>query len=164
MNPIASTSRNIIATVTLAGVQKMGKKARNKGKRGEREWLKCVESLLSDRGVDVELHRNHQQTEVGGADCIDLPGVAIEVKRQENLQIAGWWRQALRQAERCDAIAVLAYKQNRKPWTVIIPEELSQMGVQKTFRSTTELPPGRVLTAEQFADFYVGEVWTAQRS
>ena len=86
-----------------------GKGARNKGAQGEREFLKIVTELLADRGVTVELRRNYDQTAIGGADCLRLPGVAIEVKRQETLALPSWWRQAIDQAQRCEeAIPVLA--------------------------------------------------------
>jgi hypothetical protein len=46
--------------------------------------------------------------------------MAIEVKRVENLNLSAWWSQAVRQAGN-DLIPVLAYRQSRKPWAIVIP-------------------------------------------
>jgi hypothetical protein len=86
---------------------------RNKGARGERELFAM---LTLDLGVVVK--RNLSQTRGGGADGIDVPGFAIEVKRQERLALPGWWAQAVDQAG--DKIAVLFYRQSRHPWRAVI--------------------------------------------
>jgi hypothetical protein len=92
-----------------------GKGKRAKGANGERELLK----LIGDR-LDLDLSRNLSQTRNGGADCLDLPGVALEVKRQETLNISAWWQQTLRQTPN-GKIPVLAYRQSRQPWRVCVP-------------------------------------------
>lgn len=71
----------------------MGKMQRNKGASGEREVL----ALLSER-LGIKLERNLSQTRSGGADCIQLGRIRLEVKRQERLNISGWWKQAEEQA------------------------------------------------------------------
>ncbi|NBW12661.1 MAG: hypothetical protein EBR82_32020 [Caulobacteraceae bacterium] len=91
----------------------MGKMQRNKGARGERELF----ALLSD-GLGLNITRNLVQTRSGGADTMDIPGFAIEVKRQEVLKMSEWWTQTLSQAG--DKIPVLAYRQSRKPWHFLI--------------------------------------------
>jgi len=91
----------------------MGKMQRNKGAQGERELF----SLLSD-GLGLNITRNLVQTRSGGADTMDIPGFAIEVKRQEALKINEWWEQTLMQA--ADRIPVLAYRQSRQPWRFLI--------------------------------------------
>jgi hypothetical protein len=107
----------------------MGKMQRTKGATGEREVL----ALLSER-LGVKLERNLSQTRNGGADCVQLGRVRLEVKRQERLNISGWWKQAEEQAGyistpngvdiyedgRLNLIPVLAYRQSRKPWTFIL--------------------------------------------
>ena len=137
-----------------------GKGARNKGAQGEREFLKLITNLLAERGVTVELRRNYDQTAIGGADCLRLPGVAIEVKRQETLELAAWWRQAIDQAERCEeAIPVLAYRRNKEPWNVLIPSHLKPNYLRgHVFQKRTGLPTAAVLSVEEFADFYVRDV------
>lgn len=92
-----------------------GRGSRNKGANGEREFLK----LIGDR-LDLPLSRNLTQTRNGGADCLDLPGVALEIKRCEQLQLSQWWNQALRQTPD-GKIPALAYRQSRKPWAIVVP-------------------------------------------
>jgi hypothetical protein len=91
----------------------MGKMQRVKGAVGEREVL----ALLSER-LGVKLERNLSQTRNGGADCIQLGKVSLEVKRQERLNITAWWEQAVKQAG--SNIPVLAFRQSRKPWTFVV--------------------------------------------
>ena len=92
----------------------MGKASRTKGARGEREFL----HLLGDE-LGESLTRNLQQTREGGADCLQVVGWAIEVKRCERLSRPKWWAQAVEQAERAGAQPMLAYRQNRQPWRVM---------------------------------------------
>jgi hypothetical protein len=104
----------------------MGKMQRNKGANGEREVL----ALLGER-LGMKLERNLSQTRNGGADCVELGRIRLEVKRQERLNITAWWKQAEEQSlllvtnvtnnnkgERL--IPALAYRQSRKPWTFIL--------------------------------------------
>lgn len=87
-----------------------------KGQRGERELC----SLLSEK-LGIDLAWNLGQSRSGGAD-IELPGYAIEVKRGERL-LSKWIDQAIRQAGN-DRIPVLAWRQNGKPWRVLILTDL----------------------------------------
>lgn len=97
----------------------MSASQRNKGSKGEREFLR----LLGER-LCLDLRRNLQQTREGGADCLDVAGFMIEIKRQEKLSIGAWWAQAIRQAT--DSTPALAYRQSRHPWRIIVP--ISVMG------------------------------------
>ena len=90
------------------------KSARNKGVAAERELAK----ILGDR-LGITLTRNLEQTRAGGFDLLGLDGYALEVKRCENVQISQWWSQAVRQAG-SDLIPVLAYRQSRKPWSIVV--------------------------------------------
>lgn len=101
----------------------------NKGKRGEREVAKIlndaisqVEVELKSLGVDVELPgvaRNLMQSRSGGFDLAGITWLAPEVKRQESLNINGWWKQTLDQAIKSEREPVLFFKQNHKPWRVM---------------------------------------------
>ena len=95
----------------------MGKSQRNKGKVAEREFLNALSQALQ---IDYSLARNLQQSDSGGADCIAIPGLAIEIKRHETLQLNRWWKQAIEQSERLNAAPVLAYRQSRKPWSICV--------------------------------------------
>lgn len=111
----------------------MGRMQRNKGAAGEREVLK----LLSER-LGMTLNRNLSQTRNGGADCVELGRIRLEIKRQERLNINGWWAQAEEQAglllvtnvtnnnnpESLNStellVPALAYRQSHKPWVFVL--------------------------------------------
>lgn len=88
---------------------------RSKGARAERELF----ALLSKK-LGSCVRRNVDQARSGGADCVEVPGWAIEVKRHESGFRAEWWEQAIRQAEQDvdDRCPALAYRANRQPWRV----------------------------------------------
>ncbi|MHB8225081.1 putative PDDEXK endonuclease [Acidithiobacillus sp.] len=88
---------------------------RNKGSRGERELF----ALLTEQ-LGFTVTRNLTQTRGGGADALNVPGWAIECKRQEALSIASWWSQAQRQAEQTGCKPALFYRQSRKPWRAVL--------------------------------------------
>jgi Holliday junction resolvase len=90
--------------------------SRAKGKSAERE----LANLLAQR-LGIEFSRNLDQVRrCGGFDLVcDLP-LAIEIKRQETVNVSQWWKQARRQATG-GKIPVLAYRQSRKPWAVVVP-------------------------------------------
>ncbi|AUR88754.1 hypothetical protein NVP2117O_76 [Vibrio phage 2.117.O._10N.261.45.E9] len=98
----------------------------NKGKRGEREIAKILQTAIDEvyDGLELEgcrpsISRNLNQARSGGFDLAGLPWLAPEVKRQEQLNINGWWKQTTRQAEAAGAEPVLLYKQNHKKWQVV---------------------------------------------
>ena len=99
----------------------MSKMSRNKGASGEREILRWFEKAFPDL---PRLERNHSQTAIGGADCLDLPGIALEVKRQETLSLPAWWRQTCQQAITAQRMPVLVYRRNREKWTFCLPANL----------------------------------------
>ena len=72
----------------------MGKASREKGKRGERQWA------LVCREHGYECRRTSQYCGQSGeaADVVGLPGVHIEVKRVERLNILDAMLQAVRDA------------------------------------------------------------------
>lgn len=75
--------------------------------------------LLSDL-LGTVVRRNVDQARNGGADGIDIPGWAIEVKRQECGFQNAWWEQACEQGAKHNAWPVLAYRASRQPWRVRI--------------------------------------------
>ena len=135
----------------------MARMQRAKGQRGERELLALITKLLADRGHELTLHRNHAQTECGGADCLDIPGVALEVKRQENIQIASWWRQAISQAKATSRLPVLGYRRNRADWAILVPTYAAtglDYPIQR-FQKRTQLPAAYRMTLAEFTNFYL---------
>lgn len=84
--------------------------------------------MLSELLGGVGLSRNLAQTREGGADCIDLPGWAIEVKGCERF-LSAWFDQAKRQAGD-DQMPVVMWRQSRKPWRVFVeltPEQFAEL-------------------------------------
>lgn len=84
-----------------------------KGKNGEKEFSEILSVILGTE-VIVNPHAN-------GADIRSIPGLAIEVKRSETLNINKWWEQTLIQAESTNRNPVLVYRQNRKAWNICLP-------------------------------------------
>jgi predicted molibdopterin-dependent oxidoreductase YjgC len=89
--------------------------SREKGRRAEVALCKL---LTAELGVKVE--RNRDQAYTGGADCLLLPGYAIEIKRREILAKPAWWRQTVAQADKVQQEPLCFYKQNRKPWRALV--------------------------------------------
>jgi hypothetical protein len=103
---------------------------RQKGAQGEREVAKMLNAIIVEvataMGYPPErveaaarcVQRNQNQTAVGGCDLSNVFGIAVEVKRQQDLSIPAWWRQAVAAAERNNELPLLIYRQNNKPWRV----------------------------------------------
>ena len=91
---------------------------RTKGASAERELADLLTGWAAQVGVSLELKRNLEQVRGGGHDLVGLEayGMAVEVKRVEQLALGAWWAQAVRQADAIGCIPVLAWRQNRKPW------------------------------------------------
>ena len=106
----------------------MGRASRDKGARGERE----LATLLS-YAVKEDVKRRLGQAREGGADILSLPGFVIEVKRQEVLHLNSWWQQVLKASAGTNKIPLLAYRQNRKPWTFCLPMDLLTPNCQGFF-------------------------------
>ena len=85
--------------------------SREKGKRSERELAK----LLTDAGYDCR--RGCQYDGRGAADVIGLPGIHIECKRVEKLNLFEAIKQAIRDARKGELPAVF-HRKNRTPWLV----------------------------------------------
>lgn len=89
--------------------------SRNKGKRGELE----VAHLLQKYGY--ETRRGQQFSGANGdADVVGLPGIHIEVKRVEKLNIENAVEQAVRDARDGERPAVF-HRKNRQEWLVTMP-------------------------------------------
>lgn len=91
--------------------------SREKGKRGERE----LAQVLREHGFDA--HRGQQYK--GGADSPDvtgLPGIHIECKRVERLDLMSAYEQSFRDAAGGE-IPIVAHKRNREPWFVTLALE-----------------------------------------
>ena len=89
--------------------------SRNKGKRGELE----AAHLLQKYGYDAR--RGQQFSGANGdADVVGLPGIHIEVKRVEKLNIENAVEQAVRDAREDEKPAVF-HRKDRRKWLVTMP-------------------------------------------
>lgn len=91
----------------------MGKASQRKGAAGERE----LAALLARYGYRVE--RGGSLSFGEAPDLVGLPGVHIEVKRVERLNVGEAMAQAVRDSERFqDGAPALFHRRNRQPWLV----------------------------------------------
>ena len=86
--------------------------SRNKGAAGERELAKVL------RGYGFDARRGQQYSGANGdADVTGLPGVHIECKRVERLDLHGAMSQSKRDA-RPDEIPVVMHRRNNGSWLI----------------------------------------------
>lgn len=88
--------------------------SKRKGSRGENE----LANILKEYGYDAK----RMQQFAGGVDSPDvkgLPGIHIECKRVENLNIHKAYAQAERDADG-QAIPAVFHRRNREPWMVTL--------------------------------------------
>lgn len=98
----------------------MGKlNSRVKGQNAEREIARIFQ------GYGYDCHRGQGIYQKGGidtADVVGLPGIHIECKRQENLNVHKAYEQATRDAAG-KAIPAVFHRRNRAPWMVTLSLE-----------------------------------------
>jgi hypothetical protein len=99
----------------------MGRMARCKGARGEREIIDILQPIV-DAAYEVagleapRLKRtSSSQADGGGCDVHGIDWLALEVKRCETLQLEAWWRQCVSQAA-SGQLPALLYRQNGHKW------------------------------------------------
>ena len=89
--------------------------SRDKGKRGELE----AANLL--KGYGYEARRGQQYAGINGdADVVGLPGIHIEVKRVEKLNIENAVDQSCNDAS-LGELPIVLHRKNKKPWLVTMP-------------------------------------------
>ncbi len=90
-----------------------GRGSQRKGRTGE---LELTEALRRS-GYDVKPGRSQSYGEE--PDIIGLPGVHIECKRCERLQISEWIKQAIRDSERFkDGKPIVFHRRNNEEWLI----------------------------------------------
>lgn len=91
----------------------MGKTSQRKGRAGELELAR----LLQGYGYDVQPGR--AQSYGATPDLVGLPGVHIECKRNERLNVPEAMAQAVRDAEKFgDGAPAVFHRRNRSGWLV----------------------------------------------
>ena len=89
--------------------------SRQKGKRGELEAAKA----LREYGYDTRRGQQYSGAS-GDADVVGLPGVHLEIKRVEKLNITDAVKQAIRDAREGE-LPVVMHRKNREQWLVTMP-------------------------------------------
>ncbi len=90
----------------------MGAKSQRKGRAAELELTR----ILQDCGYPAEAGRARSYGEV--PDISGLPGVHIEVKRRENVNLSAALEQAKRDSERFGGLPAVFHRRNRESWRV----------------------------------------------
>ncbi len=107
----------------------MSRSSQRKGADGERE----LAEKLRQYGYDME--RGGSLTFGDVPDLIGLPGIHIECKRVEKLNVTEAMQQAIRDSERFhDGAPALFHRKNRQPWLVTLRLE----DFMELFYMTTE--------------------------
>lgn len=96
----------------------MGKSSRDKGKRGEREFA----ALCREHGYDCRRTSQYCGQTGDASDVVGLPGIHIEVKRVERLNIEDAMSQARRDAKPGE-IPMVAHRRNNCRWLVTMDAE-----------------------------------------
>lgn len=90
--------------------------SKQKGKRGELE----ICGLLKNYGYDVRRSVQYNgKAQDGQADVVGLPGIHIEIKRVEKLNLYDAMAQAVRDAKDDETPAVF-HRKNNKEWLVTL--------------------------------------------
>ena len=92
----------------------MGKMSREMGKRGEREWA----AFCRKQGYDCRRTAQYCGKTGEAADVVGLPGMHIEVKRTERLDLYGALDQARRDAKPGE-LPIVVHRRNNCRWVVI---------------------------------------------
>ena len=103
-----------------------------KGKQGEREAIKflqpTIDKVYGEFGLEApQLFRNQNQSALGGYDLDGLPWIALEIKRQEQLNLNAWWAQ-VNKAVKGNQAPVVMFRQNRKQWRFLVESWLHTGG------------------------------------
>lgn len=91
--------------------------SRNKGKAGELEAAR----LLREYGYDARRGQQYSGAN-GDADVTGLPGIHIEVKRNEHLNIFDAVNQSVKDA-RPGELPIVMHRKNRTPWLITMKFE-----------------------------------------
>ena len=105
----------------------MGASSQRKGASGERE----LAAVLMGYGYEIKRGGSLSFGEV--PDLVGLPGVHIEVKRVERLNVPEAMQQAVNDSQRFrDGMPALFHRRNRQPWLVTLRlEDFMQLYCEK---------------------------------
>ena len=89
--------------------------SKRKGNNGEREFAK----LCRFEGYDVR--RGQQYNGLEGEDVVGLPGVHVEVKRVQRLNVDAAMLQSITDAD--GKVPIVAHRKNNEPWLITMTAE-----------------------------------------
>lgn len=87
--------------------------SKQKGARGEREWA----AFCRDQGYECRRTAQYCGNTGDASDVVGLPGIHIEVKRVEALNLDKAMSQAIRDSSG-QAFPIVAHRKNNAPWLV----------------------------------------------
>lgn len=95
----------------------IGKSSRAKGKRGE---LEVAHQFQSAGFPEARRAQQYSGIAEGTADVIGVPGLHVEVKRVERLNLAAAYEQSARDALTAgdSDIPIVVHRKSREPWMV----------------------------------------------
>ena len=102
--------------------------AKAKGAAGELEAARLLVAWAQGIMPGATFTRNLEQVRGGGHDLLGLEWLAIEVKRQENVNLSGWWKQTIKQADAVGGVPFLMWRQNRKSWAFRVRVPVAHYG------------------------------------
>lgn len=92
--------------------------SKQKGKAGELEFA----NLCKQHGY-LDARRSQQYAGINNdADVVGLPGIHIEVKRVEKLNLSLAMEKTIRDCAKGD-MPIVAHRKNREPWLITMPAE-----------------------------------------
>ena len=89
--------------------------SKRKGCAGEREFA----ALCREHGIHTAQRGQQFQGGIDSPDVKGLPGIHVEVKRVEKLNINDAMSQSIRDSEG-KAIPIVAHRRNRTPWLITL--------------------------------------------
>lgn len=107
----------------------MGINIRQKGQTGERDvcdWLngiayRVLEDAVLPRPSKPVFLRNQNQSAVGGSDITNPLLMCIEVKRQEQLDLNGWWKQCVTASQQFGGRPIVIFRQSgKRKWRILL--------------------------------------------
>jgi len=114
---------------------------RTKGQTGEREFARWMKLKLH---LEHEPQRCLEQVRFKGGgriqqgmDLVGCPPFCVEVKRQEKLSLRSWWCQAVAATTPEYPHPVVAFRQNRGKWAILISAR--NIGLQNGFIRLEEI-------------------------
>ena len=103
----------------------MGRKSKDKGKRGEREAAKAIKEHL---GIGARRGVQHSGSTDSPDVEIAIPNIHVEVKRCEALSLYQAVEQATQDAD--GKIPLVLHRRNHKPWLAVVPlDRLMELAV-----------------------------------